>query len=105
MWEISKGSWKNRSTKSNGERRRSMGRLKPLRCPECGQQPATSRIFQCPDCQTVLEVNVELSQLTRADRDMLRQSRDHSIWRWFDFLPIENRSFIVSLGEGSTPLI
>jgi threonine synthase len=36
---------------------------------------------------------------------MLRQSRDHSIWRWFDFLPIENRSFIVSLGEGSTPLI
>ena len=35
----------------------------------------------------------------------MRQSRDLSIWRWFDFLPVENRSSIVSLGEGSTPLL
>jgi threonine synthase len=35
----------------------------------------------------------------------MRQSRDRSIWRWFDFFPVENRSSIVSLGEGSTPLL
>ena len=35
----------------------------------------------------------------------MRQSRDLSIWRWFDFFPVQNRSSIVSLGEGSTPLI
>jgi threonine synthase len=35
----------------------------------------------------------------------MRQSRDRSIWRWLDFFPVEDRSCIVSLGEGSTPLI
>jgi len=33
------------------------------------------------------------------------QSRDRTLWRWFDFFPIENRTSIVSLGEGCTPLI
>ncbi len=35
----------------------------------------------------------------------MRQSRDPSIWRWFDFFPVNDRSTIVSLGEGNTPLI
>jgi len=35
----------------------------------------------------------------------MRQSRDQSIWRWFDFFPLAHRSSIVSLGEGGTPLI
>lgn len=35
----------------------------------------------------------------------MRQSRDRSIWRWFDFFPLEKKSSIVSLGEGDTPLI
>jgi threonine synthase len=35
----------------------------------------------------------------------MRSSRDRSIWRWFEFFPLEKRSSIVSLGEGSTPLI
>ena len=35
----------------------------------------------------------------------MRRSRDRSIWRWFDFFPVEKRSSIVSLGEGDTPLI
>jgi threonine synthase len=35
----------------------------------------------------------------------MRDSRDRTIWRWFDLFPIESRSSIVSLGEGCTPLI
>src|SRR3972149_2621978 len=35
----------------------------------------------------------------------MRESRDHSIWRWFFFCPVEDRGSIVSLGEGNTPLI
>jgi threonine synthase len=35
----------------------------------------------------------------------MRASRDQSIWRWFDFFPVADRSSIVSLGEGSSPLI
>jgi threonine synthase len=41
----------------------------------------------------------------RADFERMRQGRDRSIWRWFDFFPVENRARIVSLGEGDTPLI
>jgi threonine synthase len=35
----------------------------------------------------------------------MRASRDPSIWRWFDFFPVEKWASIVSLGEGNTPLI
>ena len=35
----------------------------------------------------------------------MRQSRDKSIWRWFEFFPLAQRSSIVSLGEGNTPLL
>jgi len=35
----------------------------------------------------------------------MHSSRDRSIWRWFDFFPVADRSSIVSLGEGGTPLI
>ncbi len=35
----------------------------------------------------------------------MRQRRDLSIWRWFEFFPVRDRTAIVSLGEGTTPLI
>jgi threonine synthase len=53
----------------------------------------------------VLEVSVTVDHLSLADLAAMRASRDLSIWRWFDFFPVENRSSIVSLGEGSTPLL
>ena len=82
-----------------------MGVIAKLRCPKCGHEPASRTVFQCPECRTILEVNVEIGNLQRADFERMRQSRDPSIWRWFDFLPLADRSSIVSLGEGNTPLI
>ena len=82
-----------------------MGRVKSLRCPKCASEPASKTGFQCPKCKSILEVTVEIGHLKRPDFDAMRQSRDHTIWRWFDCFPIENRSSIVSLGEGGTPLI
>ncbi|HEV8722190.1 MAG TPA: threonine synthase [Candidatus Binatia bacterium] len=82
-----------------------MGLVSKLRCPKCGHEPASRLVFQCPDCGGVFEVNVGIGDLTRADLEAMRQSRDPSIWRWFDFFPVANRSSIVSLGEGNTPLI
>jgi len=82
-----------------------MGRGISLRCPSCGESPASKTVFHCGRCKRVLEVNVEVARLTRADFRTMRDSRDHSIWRWFDFFPVEDPGSIVSLGEGSTPLI
>jgi threonine synthase len=52
-----------------------------------------------------LEVDVEVSYLTRSDLFNIRKSSDMTIWRWFDFFPLASQSSIVSLGEGCTPLI
>jgi threonine synthase len=82
-----------------------MGTVSNLRCPQCGHGAASRTTFQCPDCRTILEVNLNIDHLTRADFDAMRRSRDRSIWRWFDFFPVKDRSSIVSLGEGDTPLI
>ncbi|HEX6436572.1 MAG TPA: pyridoxal-phosphate dependent enzyme, partial [Candidatus Binatia bacterium] len=82
-----------------------MGIVNNLHCPKCAYQAASRTEFQCPQCRCILEVDVEIGHLTRADFEAMRQSRDRSIWRWFDFFPVEDRSCIVSLGEGSTPLI
>lgn len=82
-----------------------MGIVSALRCPKCGTEPASKIVFRCPSCQSILEVNVEIAHLTRSDLQAMFQSRDRSIWRWFDFFPVESRTSIVSLGEGSTPLI
>lgn len=82
-----------------------MGQVKHHRCPKCGRGASSETQFRCPDCKSILEVIVAIDHLTRSDFDTLRRSREHTIWRWFDFFPVENRSFIVSLGEGCTPLI
>jgi threonine synthase len=82
-----------------------MGSISQLRCPKCGHEPASKAVFQCSNCCTLLEVHIAIDHLNHSDFARMRQSRDQSIWRWFDFFPVESRSSIVSLGEGSTPLI
>jgi threonine synthase len=82
-----------------------MAKIIKLRCPKCSDEPPAKTIFHCQSCRCVLDVNVSVGQLTRADFERLRGSRDRSIWRWFDFFPVEHRSSIVSLGEGDTPLL
>ena len=82
-----------------------MGHVASLRCPKCGQEPASKAVFQCAACGSILEVNIEIDHLKLLDFQALRRSRDYTIWRWFDFFPVENRSSIVSLGEGNTPFL
>ena len=82
-----------------------MGLVKSLRCPKCGNEAVPRTAFQCAECRSVLEIQLKIDHLTRGDFEAMRRSRDRSIWRWFDFFPLEKRSSIVSLGEGDTPLI
>lgn len=82
-----------------------MGSLKGLRCPRCGWEAVSRTAFRCASCDAVLEVLLELGHLTRSRLLELRNSRDQSLWRWFDFFPVESRSSVVTLGEGYTPLL
>ncbi|MGN6732756.1 MAG: pyridoxal-phosphate dependent enzyme, partial [Candidatus Binatia bacterium] len=79
--------------------------IKSLHCPKCGYEAGLRTVFQCAKCQSILEIQINIDHLTRDDFEAMRRSRDRSVWRWFDFFPVEKRSSIVSLGEGDTPLI
>ena len=81
-----------------------MGRISALRCPQCGWEAVTDDTFACGSCDSVLEVRMDLGHLTRSDVRVIRNSKDATLWRWFDFFPVKNRSSVVSLGEGYTPL-
>jgi threonine synthase len=82
-----------------------VGVINSLRCPKCGHESSSRTAFRCGNCNGVVEVSVEIGHLTRSDFDAMRSSRNRTIWRWFDFFPVERRSSIVCLGEGDTPLI
>lgn len=82
-----------------------MNKTIKLVCPKCHIELSAKTIFRCPSCGCVVEAQVKIDHLTSADFESMRQSRDLSIWRWFDFFPVQHRASIVSLGEGSTPLI
>lgn len=82
-----------------------MGIVRALRCPNCAWESPSRTTFRCPACDTVLEIVAELKHLTRSDLLQIRKRQDQTIWRWFEFFPIEDRSAIVSLGEGYTPLV
>jgi len=81
-----------------------MGRIAALRCPQCGWEAVTDDTFACGSCDSVLEVRMDLTHLTRSDVRVIRASSDQTLWRWFDFFPVKNRGSVVSLGEGYTPL-
>ena len=82
-----------------------MGVVKALRCAKCGWESSSWTIFRCASCGAVLEVLLDLGNLTDSDLSEIRQRKERTIWRWFEFFPVESRSSIVSLGEGYTPLI
>ena len=82
-----------------------MAKLIELSCPKCRALATSKAMFRCSVCRCVLEVRISIDHLSAAEFAAMRSSRDSSIWRWFDFLPVEDRASIVSLGEGSTPLL
>lgn len=79
-----------------------------LRCSLCGAVYAPDEVrYVCPKHGDVglLDVLYDYekikSQLTPAD---ISKSRDFSIWRYWDLLPIEDRSVVPQLRVGWTPL-
>lgn len=82
-----------------------MGKMKGLRCPQCGWEPVANTTFQCEACDAVLEVIMDLTHLRRSDLLSIRRDTSINLWRWFEFFPVQNKSSVVSLGEGYTPLV
>lgn len=74
-----------------------------LQCSRCGNTfPVTGMHGFSSCCQQPLLVRYEDAPML--DRDDL-PFRERSMWRYFEMLPVMERSNIVSLGEGLTPVL
>ena len=80
--------------------------LKHLKCSACGLQHEWSRLQNlCRSCHKPLLAIVDLAA---AGRTMTRQTlatREKSLWRYHEVLPLPGDVQPVSLGEGGTPLL
>ena len=72
-----------------------------LRCPVCSTTHLPeSTSLTCRPCNAPLVIRQNLEPTTP-----IHLSSEPSMWRYFDLLPLNDRKWIVSQGEGRTPLL
>lgn len=78
-----------------------------LKCTHCGHAFGNFNEWfnvgqKCPECgknRVEAEYNTDYRKLKELIYDKNRQ--DHTIWHYFDFLPVNNRQNVISSGEGN----
>ncbi len=77
-----------------------------LECSDCGQHYNTNEIHTfCPDCQAALIARYDLATArTQLNRSAI-SSRARGMWRWHEFLPVNDPENQITLGEGDTPIL
>ncbi len=78
-----------------------------LQCIHCGyRSPYERPLPACPNCgENILEARYDLAALRESKWIEQIKDRERGLWRYHELLPLYNTANIVSLGEGSTPLI
>lgn len=71
-----------------------------LQCRECKKEYESTFRYVCDDCFGPLDVKYDFPKISK---DTFA-GREHTYWRYFELLPVEDRSNIVSIGAGMTPL-
>ena len=78
-----------------------MAKIKSLRCRECKKEYPPIFKYICDECFGPLDVSYDFPSVNKA----MFAGREHTYWRYFELLPIAEKSNIVSIGAGMTPLI
>src|SRR5262245_32662331 len=77
-----------------------------LECSACGRQHEWSRLQNlCRSCGKPLFAIVDLDRARRTLRHETLGTREKSLWRYREVLPLPGNVESVSLGEGGTPLL
>jgi threonine synthase len=80
--------------------------LKHLECSACGLQHEWSRLQNlCTSCDKPLLAIVDLAAASRTLTREILDTREKSLWRYREVLPLPGNVEPVSLGEGGTPLL
>ena len=72
-----------------------------LQCRECKKEYESTFKYICEECFGPLDVKYDFPSISKN----LFSGREHTYWRYFELLPIQSKSNIVSIGAGMTPLI
>jgi threonine synthase len=80
-----------------------MGSIKSLQCRECRKEYEPQFRYVCEDCFGPLDVLYNEDNIIGVNKHTF-ESREKTYWRYFELLPIADRSNIVSLNAGLTPL-
>lgn len=78
-----------------------------LVCGKCGLEHAVDRLQNlCTACQRPLLAEYDLDALKgRFTPEVVRRRAIRSMWKFWEVLPVNSPSEVVSLGEGITPLL
>ena len=80
--------------------------LSHLECTNCGLSCDAERIQTlCPQCKKVLYARYDLKIVGRTLTRESVSRRPRGMWRWRELMPVRDPRFIVTLGEGDTPLL
>ncbi len=75
---------------------------KALKCRECGREYSLTKLYACEDCFGPLEVVYSYDSI-QLDRQSFK-NRPKTVWRYFELLPVSDKTKIVDLGAGYTKL-
>jgi threonine synthase len=82
-----------------------MSSISHLECPECGKTFSADRPAGYCICGSPLLAKYSFAQVAEAAHCGEFPSDNSSLWRYSMLLPVKSPSFVVSLGEGWTPLL
>jgi threonine synthase len=77
-----------------------------LRCDDCGAEYShMEKINTCHKCGGLLDAYYDHEKMKKEMYLDKISKRKRDLWRWRELLPVSDESNIVTLGEGSTPLL
>ncbi|MFQ5999405.1 MAG: threonine synthase [Candidatus Bathyarchaeia archaeon] len=76
--------------------------MRALKCRECGKEHSPTKIYACEDCFGPLDVVYDYDSIELDKKSF--QNRPKTVWRYFELLPICDKTKIVDLGAGYTIL-
>lgn len=80
--------------------------LTQLECSACGTAYDPQQLLNlCPACSKPLLARYDLARAAATLTKAALQTRPASLWRYYEVLPVQNPSAVLSLGEGWTPLV
>ncbi|MDQ0207781.1 threonine synthase [Alkalicoccobacillus murimartini] len=76
-----------------------------LECPKCDLIYRKDEVHHLCECGSPLLVRYDLEALGRDIKPDALVEREQNLWRYHEWLPVEDTANVVSLGEGMTPLV